>query len=90
MNEIYNMTQDRYLKEIYNTLDGHSKYRWDEQIKNNKIDNFSFLSICIAKHKVAIYDAIWEGINVSDNILKDYPDIINEFEKEINENKNIQ
>lgn len=90
MEEIYNITKDIYLNGIYDTLEGHQKYRWDEQIKSNKIDNFSFLSVCIAKHKVSVLNAIWEGINVSDDVLKDYPNIITEYKKEIKENKNMK
>ncbi|GAA0102541.1 hypothetical protein UT300012_32560 [Paraclostridium bifermentans] len=85
--ELYEVTKKEYLNNIYQTLEGVQKHKWEEQIKNNKVDDFSFLSKCLAKHKVSIINAIWEGKNVSIEVLKDYPEIQEEFKKEIEENK---
>jgi len=87
MKELFEITKNKYLENVYNGLSEHKKEIWEDQI--NKPDGWIKIRIEdaeIAKHKVAIMDAIWVGLNVSDEVLKDYPDIIERFKNEIKEN----
>lgn len=87
MKNVYEMTKKEYLDSVYEGLSEHRQEVWQEQLKNPDRWIWPSFETEIAKHKVAIIDAIWIGINVEQNVLKDYPNIIERFSKEIEENK---
>lgn len=87
MSNIFEMTKKEYLQMVYDSLTEHKKEIWLDQIEKPEGWIKTRIQVEIAKHKVAIIDAIWTGINVSNEVLKDYPDIIEKFKNEIEENK---
>lgn len=87
MKEIYEMTKEEYLNNFYNTLSDHKKEVWKEQMERPQNWSWTMTIVEKAKHKVAIRNAIWIGKIVSDEVLKDYPDLVEQFKKEIEENK---
>jgi len=81
MKNIFEVTKKEYLNGIYNTLSEHKKEIWLDQIEKPEGWIRTRIQTEIAKHKVAIMDAIWTGLNVSNEVLKDYPDIIEKLKK---------
>lgn len=86
MLKTYEMTNKEYFKNFYNSLSEFRKEIFKEQEEKPEGWTWTMRTTETAKHKVAIIDAIWTGINVSEKVLKDYPDIKEQFKKEIEEN----
>lgn len=90
MKNIYEITKKEYLEDVYNGLSEHKKEIWNNQIESPEGWIRIRKETEIAKHKVSVMNAIWLGENVSDEVLKEYPDIKEKFKNEIEENKYLK